>query len=71
MYMPFPSPDYPPLATCRVGGQETGCTAWKTFSFDIPRVAFGPDLEVRFRLMALTDVSDFFAFDDVTLTGVQ
>jgi hypothetical protein len=69
MYMPFPSPDFPPLASCRAGGQETGCVAWKTFRVDVPRVAQGPDLEVRFRLDARTGVSDFFGFDTVTISG--
>jgi len=70
MYMPFPSPEYPADAACRVGGQETGCTAFRSMVVDVPRVALGPDLEVRFRVQTLTDVSDFFGFDDVSLAGV-
>jgi hypothetical protein len=70
MYMPFPSPEVPADAGCRVGGQETGCTAWRTLTVDVPRVALGPDLELRFRVQTLTDVSDFFGFDDVSLAGV-
>jgi hypothetical protein len=70
MYMPFPSPAYPADPACRVGGQETGCTAWSTITVDVPRVAFGPDLELRFHAETLTDVSDFFGFDDVSLAGV-
>jgi hypothetical protein len=69
MYMPFPSPDFPPLSSCRAGGQETGCVAWKTIRVDIPSVVMGSDLEVRFRLKTLTAVSDFFGFDDVKLVG--
>ena len=69
MYMPFPSPDFPPIASCRAGGQETGCVAWKTFAVDVPNVMIGPDLEVRFRLQTLTDASDFFGFDDVSVVG--
>lgn len=70
MYMPFPSPTYPADAACRVGGQETGCTAFSTITVDVPRVALGPDLELRFHVETLTDVSDFFGFDDVSLAGV-
>jgi hypothetical protein len=70
IYMPFPSPEFPPLISCRAGGQETGCVAWGTIQVEIPRVMMGPDLEVRFRLMTLTSVSDFFGFDDVTLAGI-
>jgi hypothetical protein len=70
MYMPFPSPEFPADAACRVGGQETGCTAFRSMAVDVPRVALGPDLEVRFHVETLTDVSDFFGFDDVSLTGV-
>jgi hypothetical protein len=70
MYMPFPSPEFAADAGCRVGGQETGCTAWRTMTVDVPRVVLGPDLEVRFHAVTLTDVSDFFGFDDVTLAGV-
>ena len=70
MYMPFPSPTYPADAACRVGGKETGCTAFSTITVDVPRVALGPDLELRFHVETLTDVSDFFGFDDVSLAGV-
>ena len=70
MYMPFPSPDFAPDAACRAGGQETGCVAWKTVAVDVPRVALGPDTQVRFHMEALTAVSDFFGFDDVSLAGV-
>lgn len=70
MYMPFPSPDFPPMISCRAGGQDTGCVAWKTFHVEVPRVALGPDLQVRFRMDALTDVSDFFGFDAVAISGV-
>ena len=70
LYMPFPSPDFASDANCRAGGQETGCVAWKTIQVTLPRVAIGPNLQVRFRMLSLTAVTDFFGFDDVSLSGV-